>query len=76
MQPIVGVSGEFRLRIRGMTCSSCVEIVTAALREVPGVHSVAVELRGGLARVTAIETIGVKTLVEAVNEAGYKASEV
>lgn len=70
-----GRTGEIRLRIRGMTCGSCVEIVTGALREVPGVRSAAVDLRGGVARIIA-EATGVEALVQAVKEAGYEASPI
>ena len=39
------------LNISGMNCQHCVKAVTEAIRSVPGVESVEVDLARGLARV-------------------------
>jgi copper chaperone CopZ len=60
------------LRITGMTCNGCVRHVDAALRKVPGVTSVDVTLPGN-AKV--VHTADVHSLVDAISQAGYQASE-
>ena len=61
------------LRVSGMTCNGCVKHVTTALREVPGVTAVEVDLANGRAKV--VHEAPVSTLIAAVTEAGYEASE-
>ena len=39
------------LKVDGMTCGSCVASVTKALKRVPGVQDVEVDLGSGIARV-------------------------
>jgi Cu+-exporting ATPase len=56
-----------------MTCASCVSHVEEALREVPGVRSVAVSLATEKALVEVDPRLaGVEALVRAVDDAGYK----
>lgn len=62
------------LTVTGMSCGSCVRHVTSALRTVPGVSSVNVQLRAGLAEVQHDEEASVDALVCAVREAGYESS--
>ncbi|MBI2166282.1 MAG: heavy metal translocating P-type ATPase [Chloroflexi bacterium] len=61
------------LPVKGMTCASCVMHVEAALKEVPGVAEVNVNLATEKATV-AMEsgTIPIARLVEAVADAGYQ----
>lgn len=61
------------LRVSGMTCNGCVKHVTAALREVPGVTAVDVDLANGRAKVVHDATVA--ALIAAVTEAGYEATE-
>jgi len=62
------------LRITGMTCNGCVKHVDAALRKLPGVTAVEVELAGGRAKVVHDpEQSPLASLVAAVDEAGYQA---
>lgn len=62
------------LSIEGMRCSGCAENVERALRDVPGVASVVVDLDHGTA---VIEGGGEpQNLVSAVKSAGYAASVV
>ena len=61
------------LAVEGMTCSSCVRHVTAALRDLPGIGEVEVTLKDGKVRV-AYDPEGASTdeMIAAVNEAGYE----
>ena len=56
--------------VDGMSCSHCVEAVTAEVGKIPGVHEVSVDLSAGTVRVTgeAVEDAAVRA---AVDEAGY-----
>lgn len=60
------------LEVTGMSCAACARRVEAALRKVPGVTEVAVDLLAGRARV--VHDAGVATadrLVQSVVTAGY-----
>ena len=62
------------LKVGGMTCASCVASVTKALKRVPGVQDVEVDLRSGIARVHGERaTHQMPELVAALGEAGYEA---
>jgi copper chaperone CopZ len=59
-----------------MTCNGCVKHVDAALREVPGVTAVEVDLANGRAKVVHDPAKSpTPALIAAVTEAGYEASE-
>lgn len=60
------------LTITGMTCASCVAHVEKALKKVPGVDSVAVNLATEEARIEG--SAHAAALMKAVEEAGYGAS--
>ena len=55
--------------VEGMTCHSCVAMVTEELSEVPGVDSVAVDLASG--RVTVEGEADDQAVRQAIEEAGY-----
>ena len=59
------------LSINGMTCGSCVARVEKAIRAVPGVSDVAVNLATERASVTAALDVSPAALTEAVERAGY-----
>ncbi len=61
------------LTITGMTCDHCVNAVTGALKQVPGVQDAVVSLAEKSARVTG-EGLDAGRLVEAVKEEGYEAA--
>ena len=62
------------LKVNGMTCGSCVASVTQALKRVPGVQDVEVDLGRGIARVYGQHAAHqVPELVAALGEAGYEA---
>jgi copper chaperone CopZ len=63
------------LQITGMSCGSCVRHVDKALRGLPGVSAVEVQLGEKTARVThAPEQAAVSALIAAVVAAGYGAT--
>ena len=63
------------LNIEGMTCASCVKHVENALTAIPGVSEVSVNLATNRAHLKKEQAVAVSTLLEAVSEAGYTASE-
>jgi copper chaperone len=64
------------LEIEGMTCGSCVRHVGAALRTLPGVTEVTVDLREHSATVRHDPAAApVESLVEALRGEGYPATE-
>lgn len=63
------------LRITGMSCNGCVKHVGDALRKVPGVSAVEVDLAGGQAKVVHDpQTSPADSLIAAVAGAGYEAA--
>ena len=62
------------LRITGMTCNGCVKHVGEALRAVPGVTAVEVDLPHGTAKVVHEESARLEALLAAVESAGYEAA--
>ncbi|MFN0186883.1 MAG: heavy-metal-associated domain-containing protein [Aquabacterium sp.] len=63
------------IKVDGMTCGSCVASVTKALKRVPGVQDVEVDLGSGIARVSGEHAAHqLPELVAALGEAGYEAS--
>jgi len=61
------------LEITGMTCDHCVNSVTNALKEVPGVSDAVVSLQKKEAVVTA-DSVDIDALIAAVEEEGYAAT--
>ena len=59
------------LPIEGITCASCVGRVERAIRAVPGVSNVAVNLATERASVTAAPGVSTSSLAEAIDRAGY-----
>ncbi len=63
------------LTVAGMTCGSCVASVTRALKRVPGVKDVHVDLSSGTARITGEQAAQqLPALLAALSDAGYEAS--
>eukprot|EP00727_Mastigamoeba_balamuthi_P010155 m51a1_g5762 putative p-type atpase (905) ;mRNA; f:1217681-1221048 len=65
---------EYHLAITGMTCEGCVELVTEALGQLPGVVSADVSLAPGRAHVTASASVAADALVRAVRSCSKKFS--
>lgn len=59
--------------VSGMTCEHCVNAVTNAAKEVPGVTDVNVSLEDKSARVTG-QDIDTDKVIEAIREEGYEAA--
>ena len=58
--------------VQGMTCAHCQAAVTKALKGVPGVAAVEVDLQGKRAQVGyGADKVTVERLAKAVEEAGY-----
>ncbi|MHB9797738.1 heavy metal translocating P-type ATPase [Pseudomonas sp. MT3] len=64
------------LAIDGMTCASCVGRVERALRKVPGVREVSVNLASERAHLDLLGAVDIADLVTAVDKAGYKARPI
>ena len=58
--------------IQGMTCGHCVASVSDALRTLPGVDDVNVDLDSGTATVTSESALDSHAVRSAVAEAGYE----
>ncbi len=63
---------KLELEIEGMGCEGCVAAVDQALRAVPGVRIVTVDLKAGRATVEH-DGVDAAALVRAVEKAGYDA---
>ena len=61
------------LNVTGMTCDHCVNSVTNALKEIPGVADASVSLDANSASVTG-DSIDTARLIAAIEEEGYKAA--
>lgn len=61
-----------KLTIKGMMCSHCQARVERALKAVPGVTAVTVDLAAGTAEVEG--TAAAAALCQAVTDAGYEAA--
>ena len=67
---------EKKLEINGMTCHNCVRHATEALKGVPGVTGVAIDLAARTATVQTSPETEDEALKEAVSKAGYKVVKV
>ena len=64
------------LKVTGMTCGGCVDVVTRALVAVDGVHNVNVSLANGEANVDFDENMtSIDAIALAVEKAGYDVAE-
>jgi Cu+-exporting ATPase len=71
-----GATGSIDLTVAGMTCAACVGRVERALRAVPGVLDVSVNLATERARVAIDRPVEPSGLVRAIETAGYDAAQV
>lgn len=63
--------------VDGMTCGSCADKVTAALKALDGVHEAAVSVQGSAARVAYdAGKVDLDKMLAAVNAAGFKAKKL
>lgn len=59
--------------VTGMTCEHCVNAVTSAVKETPGVADVQVSLEESRATVSG-DAIDIAKVIAAIEEEGYKAA--
>jgi len=69
------VRQEIDLDIAGMSCASCVGRVEKALRKIPGVLDVSVNLATEAARIQVLDSVDAGSLMAAVDKAGYHATQ-
>lgn len=62
----------FDIRIKGMTCASCVNRIERAVRSVQGVKAVAVNLALETAQVMLSNKLALPSVIEAIERAGYE----
>ena len=63
------------IRIQGMHCHKCEQVIQKALLGSPGVHEVEVDFNSGQASVLFDrDSVTIKQLMEAVERAGYRAT--
>lgn len=60
-----------RITVAGMTCGHCVAAVCDEISQLPGVHSVEVDLDSGAVDIRSAAELDRDALVAAVDEAGY-----
>jgi Cu+-exporting ATPase len=69
-------SVEISYRVEGMGCEGCVSAVEGALREIPGVANVTVDLASGSAHLTVEgDAPAFAVFADAVSAAGYRLVE-
>lgn len=61
-----------KIKIEGMTCQHCVMRTQKALKEVPGVLAVQVDLKKGEADVKVQDGVSPQILISAIKNAGYE----
>ena len=64
-----------RIKVKGMSCQHCVQAVTKALQEVPGVKNVQVSLEDGEARFEEAADVDMQAVEYEVEKAGYSVEE-
>ncbi|MFS2116910.1 heavy-metal-associated domain-containing protein, partial [Herbaspirillum frisingense] len=68
-------TAEISLDIEGMSCASCVMRVEKALKKIPGVTEVSVNLATERASIATADAVPPATLIAAIEKAGYQARE-
>ncbi len=63
------------LTVPDMTCHSCVSTISKAVRLVPGITEVSVDLAAGTVQVAAPETVSTDAIAAAIADAGYTVAE-
>lgn len=65
-----------QLSVSGMTCGNCVKHVDHAIRALPGVEDVQVELASGHVSIKGEFPQGVEPIIAAIVEEGYSAAVI
>jgi hypothetical protein len=63
------------LQVSGMTCGNCVKHVDRAIRAIPGVQHVQVDLNSGVVLVESDSSTTSASIMIALSEEGYPATE-
>ncbi|ULQ59146.1 heavy-metal-associated domain-containing protein [Brucepastera parasyntrophica] len=63
------------IQVSGMSCGHCVKRVENALKNIPGVTKVSVNLDSGSASITSGRDIASAELASAISEAGFTLAE-
>jgi copper ion binding protein len=62
--------------IEGMTCGHCASHVEEALKEISGIKTANVDLKGKVAVIELTQTVEDERIKEAVEEAGYETIKI
>lgn len=62
----------YQFDVEGMSCAACVSNVETAIKQVPGVQDVSVNLATESASISTTESIPIKNFTRAVSKVGYK----
>jgi copper chaperone len=65
-----------QLSVSGMTCGNCVKHVDHAIRAIPGVEDVQVDLTSGKVSIKGEFPQGVEPIIAAIVEEGYSAAVI
>lgn len=65
---------ELKFTITNLTCGACVKVSTMALRKLPGVTDVSVDLSTGTATITSEEPLNQNEVAEVLKTKGYTTS--
>ncbi len=60
------------IHIKGMSCNHCVQAVSKALQELPGLTKVEVNLNAGAATLEHTEPLDMNVVREKIEKAGYE----
>ena len=60
------------IKVKGMSCEHCREAVSRAIKSVPGVSSVVVDLKNGEARWTEADKLDINQIKDAVRRVGFE----
>ncbi|MBT3228555.1 MAG: copper-translocating P-type ATPase [Candidatus Marinimicrobia bacterium] len=63
---------QYQFDVEGMSCAACVANVETAIKQLPGVQEVSVNLATESATVTSLESIPIKKFTRVVSKMGYK----
>ncbi len=59
--------------VKGMTCPHCVQSVTNALRHIPGLENVVVDLASGKASYSETHPVARQDIIDAIRRIGFDA---
>ena len=60
------------IKVKGMGCQNCIDHVTKALENIPGISQIKVDLESGTASFEQSETVTMNEISKAIDAAGYE----